>query len=447
MALLYLDSFEHYQPGAPGGVGVEGIWVEHTNLHLAIVPYTSAVGGGTSAPPGTGSKILNHWMANQFRVLAPGGVRDRIGIAAHVFLDSPDDDIGQTFAFFIGNQVQLAISIDSSAKIKAVRGGLLFNPGETYTVAASADGVVPIGTWFWLEAWATIDASAGSVEIRINGSTVASGTGNTTRPGIDGGVHGTDGFGFFNPATVMHFSYKNLIVMDDQGGVHDDFIGEHIVQTLWPDALISPGDFYANVGTLKEAMDDIAPDDSSTYIQSDSTFDSVMFSMQNIDDLSFTVTGAMVLSRNERIGTGSGEVKMSIDVDGIISSGVPFTLQSSWYSDFSAFDRPPGPGIPEWSRDIVNRVKVKLSKEHSNEDAAASMRSTQVVLLVITDKLAGPVTLPPGPPVRHERQVISSFYPIVVSGIDAVIPGDVDPEAAITAGYGLNYGFYYGGLA
>lgn len=156
-----------------------------------------------------------------------------------------------------GLTVQISICIDYGriAIYRGARAALLEqNPTEWIS-----DNV-----WYFLECKAVI-ADAGSWEVRVNGTTVLSGSGDTQASGNSS----YDAFGFGDSGgNSRNMNYSDLYVCDDQGSYCNDFLGDVLVKALLPDADGTYTDWAASAGNRWECVNENPPNDDTNYIQS-----------------------------------------------------------------------------------------------------------------------------------------------------------------------------------
>ncbi len=142
--------------------------------------------------------------------------------------------------------------------------GTLTFRGGTAVFLAVAQDVLYNSSWMYLEVKVTIDNSAGAIIIKVDGKEVMNETGLDTQVSANAQV---DSINLRNDPSTDD-SWDDFVVMDENGGVNDDFIGEVTVETVFPDADGNRNDFtrFGGGSNNFEAVDDgITPDDDSTY--------------------------------------------------------------------------------------------------------------------------------------------------------------------------------------
>jgi len=146
---------------------------------------------------------------------------------------------------------------------------LTFNRGST--VLGTSPTVLVTGTWYYIEVKATI-GSAGAFEVRVDGVTKISGTGNTQSTGNTS----TNGIQL-SVGDFSGFSYTidDVYILNSSGSTNNTFLGDCRVLTTLPNAdnTSSPSTnltWTPNSGTTHytQVDDTPSPDDDTTYVSS-----------------------------------------------------------------------------------------------------------------------------------------------------------------------------------
>lgn len=142
--------------------------------------------------------------------------------------------------------------------------------GSTQLDITSGLGLI-LDQWYHLELKVTIDNSAGEYELRIDESDVMSGSGvdnqNTSTTSIN---H----IQFFAASQISTLK-DNLVVMDDQGPVNNDFIGDINVVGLNPIGDGNQNDMtvFGAANNWQAVADGSNPDDDTSYVHGNAVDD------------------------------------------------------------------------------------------------------------------------------------------------------------------------------
>jgi hypothetical protein len=172
-----------------------------------------------------------------------------------------------------------------------VRNGL----GTVLATSASLPNL--FSTWNYIEFKATIHASAGSFEARVNNVTVLSGSGVRTNANAN------------NYASIIRIGFQNFTLCDDvyvcdgTGSTHNDFLQDSKVQTFVPSADGANTDFTPNSGSNHFSR--LATNDGDTsYLSS-----GVLNALDTFDITPGTITGTIqgvkvsVVARKDDVGS------------------------------------------------------------------------------------------------------------------------------------------------
>jgi hypothetical protein len=226
MALLWVDGFDKY-----GTVGsainpsdiVTWKYTGHYDEQMNIVAGSGAGNAlqldGTSqylvTPQLTGNRTLIFGFA--FR-LANNVTNDQL----LVDIRSPDMD-GETIGY---RQLRLNIqTVNGDNQIRANRGNTGIGTTTTLNIQQS--------TWYYLECKVYCDNSAGTLELKIDGTTVLDITGTDTQH--------SSGYNWYSRLLwtdngINHIQLDDLYICDGSGSDNNDFLGTCNVQTLSPSA-------------------------------------------------------------------------------------------------------------------------------------------------------------------------------------------------------------------
>src|SRR5262252_2681430 len=263
MALLFMDSFDHYATAdllTKWSASVAG-----TNVTISIV---AAAGRHSSA----GLRIaINSVTSGQTgylqKALTPADVTTLVcGVAVFV---SATNIIGTAGIPLLvvrdGSTSQLTVRVNPDLSLTVLRGA---NNG---TVLGSG-GVLTVGAFGYLEFKSLIHPSAGTVDLRLNGASVLSLTGQNTRSsavsqwtslvfGCIDGVPNTWGGG-----AVGNVTWDDLYVLDGSGSAPwNTFLGDVRVDPCYPTGAGATTGWTPSAGANWAAVDDTAPNGDTDY--------------------------------------------------------------------------------------------------------------------------------------------------------------------------------------
>lgn len=189
-----------------------------------------------------------------------------------------------------------------------------YSPGDIDVCTGAYDGPalttitgeLTAGVWSYWEVKTYIHASAGTVEVRKNGSVVYSGTGLNTA--YRGGSVATYGIGFsLNQDVSSEPRWSDIYVCDTSGSTNNDFLGDIRVQTLLPSGNGTWSGFTGSDGNQVDnyALVDEAAPDTADYVQSFTPGDKDTYAYSNLTPTTGTVYGIQVVPYAAKTDAGT----------------------------------------------------------------------------------------------------------------------------------------------
>ena len=166
-------------------------------------------------------------------------------------------------------------------------------------VARTAAAFMP-GIWYYIELKALIDPTAGTLELRINGASKATFSGNTRATGTSQITRVLGG---------NYSLYANWYICDDAGAVNNDFLGDCKVVCILPNGAGNSSQFTPSAGANYENVDDATPDDDTTYNAASVAGYKDTYAMGDVT-ITGTIKGvqALVLARKDDAGSRTARI-------------------------------------------------------------------------------------------------------------------------------------------
>ncbi len=246
MALLFLDGFESYN--------------NQTDTGLQWVNVSGAPGSISAATSRTGSRSLNPGSgAMETRVLPVSGAT---GVGGFAYNTTALTTARELIAFTEGTTIHLTLYLTTAGALAVYRGR--FSGGTL--LGTSAAGVIASNTWHYIEFKALIDNATGTYEVKVDETSVLSGTGADTQ---NAGTSTWDRLTLLGTAGVNQF-FDDLYVCDGSGAANNDFLGNCQVEVLRPqtDAVAAGTNagFTPSTGTDHGALvDETTPNSDTDY--------------------------------------------------------------------------------------------------------------------------------------------------------------------------------------
>jgi hypothetical protein len=245
MALRFIDGFDH---GGNITANLTAKYASNTNGFLNT--------GASGVRTGTGSlSIIGTSTLLTTKVLPTSGSTAIIGIAMRAG-NSASWNGGDLLRIQEGSTVHVALGITASGELTVKR--------NTTVLGTSAAVITLRNNWYYIEIKTTIHDSAGTYEVRVDGTNVLSATGQDTQ---------NAGTATWNTLVIRGVdvggdSYlDDLYICDGSGTTNNDFLGDCKVETIYPQTGNGTHtDFTPSTGTDRGAMvDEAVPDSDTTY--------------------------------------------------------------------------------------------------------------------------------------------------------------------------------------
>lgn len=255
----------------------------------------------------------------------------------------------------LGGQTQLGIRVNSNGSITALR-------KNTTALGTSPTGLFTTSTWYHFEFKVTI-ATVGSVEFRINGVTVWTLSSVDTQDRNEGTW---DGFRMFQMGNFT--VYDDIYICDGAGTTNNDFLGDVVVETLFPASDGSFTDWTPSAGGPHVALIDDAPFtaviDEADYVQSNADNALELF---NYDALSAGAQGQRIygvqvgsfarltdfIARDMKNVTRLKDINDEVSVNDKVREDIP-------HFQLVLFENEPANGVP-WKFRDVNKAQFGVS--------------------------------------------------------------------------------------
>jgi len=328
MALLFVDGFDHYDTSH-----LLSKWSD---------AYSSPVIQSTVVRTGSGAlRLANSAWINKGIPLTTGAII--VGLAYRISSLS-----NSTWVISFGNsnwsdQCNVYLGSDGSLSFRRY----------TTVLQTSNGGVINAGNWYYVEAKAVV-ADSGSWEVRVNGETVLSGTGDT----LSSGSAGCSMITIRSPSSYYAY-FDDLYICDTTGSYCNDFLGDSQVDTLYPNEDGAVVQWTPSSGSSHYSL----VDDSGTIDESDYVYTSTLNAVDvyGLTDLSLLGTDVIhaVVVNSAAQKTESGDIGLN---------GVVRISSTNYYSNRLAvldsvsvlqgiFMRNPATSTA-WTRDAVNGIQA-----------------------------------------------------------------------------------------
>jgi hypothetical protein len=342
MALLFCDSFDHYQDG-----NLAQKWDAILGTSTGLLTTGGRRGGGAYRPnPGTTST-------------QNGNIRKNI---------TPSNTVVLGFAFRIDVHTiynnHKIVSFYSNNDMMASLNFKNTGPGEycvfdsNGVVVGEAVAGLPLGAWVYVETKVVV-GDLGSIVVRVNGLTTIEAVGVDTRNGSSNFInnvrinaeHGAS-------IATLDRRFDDFYVLNNTGDRNNDFLGDVSVVTIRPDLPGTHQDFLPSSGSDHVAMVNQTLLTTTSYLQSQGSGSRETFQMTDIDG-PLSVVALQVVNAVRKTDAGPAFANNLLRSGPVESVAPPFALSVSTQFLTSIAEVNPNGEIP-WTLGALNAVEAGI---------------------------------------------------------------------------------------
>jgi hypothetical protein len=326
MALLFMDSFDHYvtadliekwTSSASGFFGT--VAINATGGRRGSGSFRFALTNNNSNGFGGLAKTLTPSDATGimgFAVTIPVGTVGTVGMALASLRDS--------------GTAQVTLRANSNNTISVVRG--LANG----TVLGTTTATFTSGVFFHIEWKVAIHPSAGTVDVRLNGTSVLSLTGQNTRATANTSWNGvvlgfTEQVSNSASANNTNTDFDDLYVLDGSGAAPwNAFLGDCRVDVRNPTAAGATTGWTPSTGSNWQNVDDAAPNDDTDYNSTSTTNAVDTFVVQDAPVVGATIFGIQHCLSMKKMDAGTCSVAPVVRHSGVDYVGSDISPSTSY---------------------------------------------------------------------------------------------------------------------
>lgn len=318
MSLLFIDGFDKYSGySAPNGWMATYACVYPSDKTLVagrfggIALYITSVGG---------IENVNRALGSLYASFTHG---------AAIYVPSLSSEV-PIFEELQGSNYQVTLSVGTSGQIKVYRGS------RTGTLlGSSANGVIAVNTWYYLELSCTVNPSAGVVSVNVNGVNVLSLTGLNT---YNAGTTGIDTIGMCEAGSGISVTFDDTYFKTDLTP-----LGPLRIETLIPVADISGNVWVPDVGSLGYSRVNTGQADGDTsYIQGTNVGDLDLFGLSGIAESPSSIFGVQVtLQARSTDGLSTRAVAPVLNANGATNVGAGHTIAAAYSFPWQMWNQNP----------------------------------------------------------------------------------------------------------
>lgn len=367
MALLFMDSFDHYATA-----DITEKWTA-----INVTPEIGAYGrnGTNGVRCQASTSVLG---SEALEIGLPVATTGIIGFAA--YFDALPGAPALLVSVFDGSYSRIQLGFFLGAD-----GGITVRTGEANSgtgwwiwsasypgtlVGTSAGGVISEMTWCFIELKWTINNTTGAFEVRVNGTEVLAETGlNTRNTGSASNSFSSIGLGVGKmSASIPHTlaQFDDVYVLDTSGAHNNDFLGDVTISAHFPDADGTSHAWVCSTGTPDtgvdhDCVDEVVPNDDTDYLSTNTIDAKSTFALADAA-AGANIKAIQIVTSQRKAAEGPGKIKHVVRSNSTDYDQTEQGIGGMTYSYLrSIVETDPATGVA-WDEAGFNAVEIGIKK-------------------------------------------------------------------------------------
>lgn len=207
-------------------------------------------------------------------------------------------------------------------------------------LATSSVGALEFNEWHCLEVHLVIDNSSGVVQVKVDGVLYIDESNIDTQNSANADVQqiqfgGTSGSNYFTGYV------DDLAVNDTNGSANVSWIGRGGIYAIFPNAAGASTDLTPSSGANYAAVDDVPPDDDTTYVEGASVDDHDSYAMSDLSPTAGTISSACWWVYGKLDEAGTGEFAPVLRSGGTDYTGTDQVLDTDYNYYYQVYETDP----------------------------------------------------------------------------------------------------------
>ncbi len=350
MTLLFIDSFDHYN-------------IPADNSKKWTAQYPTGIAAISPARNGNGLRLTGV-SSGLIKGLAQ---RDYL-ITGFAFRCAATVQAVIVELYDVG-YCQLVANLTAAGAIEIRSYNTAPGTGGTVLLATSAAGLISSGDWYYIEVKGYLHDTIGFFEVKIDGTSVVSFTGDTKRASASpytqlAGVALGNYQGVSAAGTNRTFDFDDFYICDSLGVNNNDYLGDCRIACLYPDGEGTTQEWTPQGGgTHFSEVDETLLDSDTTYESCTTYPRKTLYTFQDIGGTVGSIAGIQTAAAIRKTQTGGAIHKHtvrsnSIDTDGsdkAFSGGTAYNYSTQiWEQDPS--------DLTDWTEAKVNAIEAGINR-------------------------------------------------------------------------------------
>lgn len=261
--------------------------------------------------------------------------------------DAAAGNLADIMCFLDGATIHTGLYLNANNAIVA------FRATNATVLGTSANNVVPASGFCYIEVKVFVHDTTGTVDVKVNGASVLSLTGQDTRNGGNAYMTGFRIRGMANTCKV-----DDLYVCDTAGSTNNDFLGDIRVDCLFPDGDGNYSQFTPSTGGSHYVLVDESTPNTTDYNDGVTVGDRDSYTFGNLSALaSQTVYAVQVCMAINKDDAGSKSASSFVRSGGTNGDGASVALGTSQVIVPQIYEQNPN-GSVAWTESTVNGMEA-----------------------------------------------------------------------------------------
>lgn len=339
MALVFLDSFDHYATA-----DLPAKYASSTNCTIVSTAGRRSSGG---LRIGSGSGLVQ-----TFSFPGVSGNTAIVGLAVKV--TAYGTTVRNLLSLRTTTGSQLSLTLSATGLLEVHRGD------STGALLGSTTATLAVGTVYFVELKAVVHPSIGTVDVHVNGASVLSLTGqNTANTAVAGWSILTLGVDGINGATYDH---DDLYLLDGSGSAPlNDFLGDSRVDARFPSGAGANTTWTPSAGANYTCVDDATPNGDTDYVTAASAGLKDTYATQDAPVVGGQIFGVQVVWNVKKLDNGSCSVNPVIRHAGTDYTGPAQNPTTAYLFETQPYGTNPGTSAA-WVEADFNNAEFGLTR-------------------------------------------------------------------------------------
>jgi len=316
---------------------------------------TGATISAAQARTGTYSlfvSLLNHFINSAFSA-SESEIFGRIGVRPNYATTVVPEGNSLLTLYDSAGGTQITIQLSYYTNTLIVR------RGDYNDTIIGIGGILHQDRWHCIEFRLLVADAGGRLELKVDGTQVIDFTGDTKNTANANVLSFRIGSSVLPTATATGY-YDDIAFNDTAGGVNDTWIGRGGIPAIFPTGAGNSTDLqlFPNTGEANwEDVDEVPPDDDTTYVFDDLIDDHDSYAASNLTATG-TIAAVQWLARAKSDLVGAPEIARILRIGGVDHQGADIGIDADYDYYPEILDQDPQAGPGAWLVAAVNGMEL-----------------------------------------------------------------------------------------